>query len=142
MSLDRVMNDLSTKCTQATDALAKSTSTLGAIYRTVFPTGEMPSTPDAFANVLGPGSSTMADFSRTLAVRGSTSTLKLLMGHGVECDYEKALSDIPRQPDGKPLSLRGVNDAATRLAEVFMQTMERRAVEAAARFKLKPKSNA
>jgi hypothetical protein len=139
LSLDRIMNDLSTKCTQATDALAKSASTLGAVYRTVFPTGAMPSTADGFADVLGPGTTTMADFARTLAVRGSTSTLKLLLGHGIECDYEAALSDFPRKPDGKPLSLKGVSGAAERLAEVFMTTMERRAVETAARL-LKSKS--
>ena len=135
LSFDRAMNDLSARCTQATDALAKSASTLGAVYRTVFPTGEVPSTADAFANVLGPGSSTMADFARTLAVRGSTSTLKLLLGHGIECDYEAALSEFPRKPDGKPMSLKGVSGAAARLAEVFMATMERWAAETAARLR-------
>ena len=107
LSLDRVMNDLGTVCTQAKDALAKSASTLGAVYKVVLPSGEVPSTADGFADVFGPGTSTMADFARTLAVRGSESTLKLLMGHGIECDYEAALSEFPRKPDGKPVSLKG-----------------------------------
>ena len=105
LSLDRVMSDLGAKCTQATDALAKSASTLGAVFKTVFSTGDMSSTVDGFADILGPGTSTMADFARALAVRGSESTLKLLLGHKVECDYEAALSEFPRKPDGKPVSL-------------------------------------
>ena len=135
MSLDRVMSDLSAKCTRATDALAKSASTLGAVYRAVFPTGDVPSNADGFADVLGPGTSTMADFARALAVRGSESTLKLLMGHGVECDYEAALSAFPQRPDGKPVSLRGVREPAARLAKIFIETMERRAAETAARLR-------
>jgi len=133
LSLDRVVDDLGAKCTQAKDALAKSASTLGAVYKAVLPNGEVPSTADGFAEVFGPGTSTMADFARALTVRGSESTLKLLMGHGIACDYESALSEFPRKADGKPVSLKGVSGAAARLAEVFMATMERWAVETAAR---------
>ena len=133
LSLEQVVGGLSAVCDQAKDALAKSTSTLGAMYETVFPTGTVPTTADGFANVFGPGTSTMANFARTLTVRGSESTLKLLMGHGIDCDYEAALSEFPRKSDGKPVSLKGVSGAATRLAEVFMATMERRAAETAAR---------
>ena len=135
LSLDRVVDDLGAMCTQVKDALAKSASTLGAVYKVVLPNDEVPSTADGFTDVLGPGTSTMADFARTLAVRGSESTLKLLMGHGIECDYEAALSEFPRKPDGKPMSLKGVSGAAARLAEVFMATMERRAAETAARLR-------
>ena len=133
LPLDQVVGGLGAVCIQAKDALAKSASTLGAVYKVVFPIGKVPSTADGFAEVFGPGTSTMADFARTLAVRGSESTLKLLMGHGIDCDYEAALSEFPRKPDGKPVSLRGVTGPAARLAEVFMATMERRATEVAAR---------
>ena len=112
LSLDRVVGDLGAVCTHAKDALAKSASTLGAVYEAVFPSGVVPSTADGFANVLGPGTSTMADFARALTVRGSESTLKLLLGHGVEVDYEAALSEFPRKPDGKLISLKGVSEPA------------------------------
>jgi hypothetical protein len=135
LSMDQVVGDLGAVCTQATDALAKSASTLGAVYKVVFPSGVVPSTADGFADVFCPGTSTMADFARTLTVRGSESTLKLLMGHGIDCDYEAALSEFPRKPDGKPVSLKGVSGSAARLAEVFMATMERRAAETAARLR-------
>ena len=133
LSLDHAVGDLGTTVAQAKDALAKSASTLGAMYRVVFSSGDLPSTMDGFADVFGPGTSTMADFARTLTVRGSESTLKLLLGHGIEGDYETALSEFPRKSDGKLITLRGVSEPAARLAETFMATMERRAAEVAAR---------
>ena len=119
--------------TQAKDALAKSTSTLGAVYKDVLPAGEVPATVDGFADVLGPGTSTMANFARALTVRGSESTLKLILGHGLEGNFEAAMSDFPRKPNGKPVSLKSVSEPATRLANLFMNTMERRATEVATR---------
>jgi len=133
LSLDRVVGDLGVVCTHAKDALAKSASTLGAVYKAVLPSGEVPTTADGFADVFGPGTSTMANFSRALSVRGSESTLKLLLGHGLEGDYERALSDFPRRPDGRLVPLKGVSAPAARLAEIFMTTMERRAKEVATR---------
>jgi len=139
-SLEQAVGGLGALCNKAKEALAKSTSTLGAVYQVVFLTGVMPSTVDDFANVFGPGTSTMAGFARANTVRGSKSTIKLLMGHGIVCDYEAALSAFPRKPDGKPISLKGVSGAAARLVEVFMTTMERRAVETATRLLRKSNS--
>ena len=93
----------------------------------------MPSTADGFADVFGPGTSTMADFARALMVRGLESNLKILLGHGLEGDYEKALSEFPRKADRKFVPLKGVSGPAARLAEIFMATMERRAAEVVAR---------
>ena len=133
LSLDRAIGDLDVVSTQAKDALAKSTSTLGAVFKDVFPSSQPPSTVDGFADVLGPGTSTMANFVRTLTVRGSETTLKLLLGHGIEGDFEAALSDFPRKPDGKLVSLKHVNEPAAQLAEIFMTTVERRSAEVANR---------
>ena len=140
LSLEQAVGGLGALCNKAKEALAKSTSTLGAVYQVVFPTGVMPSTVDDFANVFGPGTSTMAGFARANTVRGSESTIKLLMGHGMVCDYEAALSAFPQKPDGKPISLKGVSESAARLAEVFMNTMEHRALETANRLLRKSKS--
>ena len=75
----------------------------------------------------------MASFSRTLTVRCSETTLNLFLGHGIEGDFEAALSAFPRKPGGKLVSLKHVNEPAAKLAEIFMATMERRATEVAAR---------
>ena len=133
LSLDRAIGDLDVVSTQAKDALAKSTSTLGAVYKDVFPSSQPPSTVDGFADVLGLGTLTMTNFARALTVHGSETTLKLLLGHGIEGDFKAALSDFPRKPGGKLVSLKHVNEPAAKLAEIFMATMERRAAEVAAR---------
>ena len=133
LSLDRVIGDLGAQFVQAKDSLAKSASTLGAVYKEVLPLGEVPSTADGFAGVLGPGTSTMASFARALTVRGSESTLKLILGHGIKGDFEAAMSDFPRRPGGKPMSLKSVSEPAARLANMFIATMERRAAEVATR---------
>ena len=75
----------------------------------------------------------MTSFARTLTVRGSETTLKLLLGHGIEGDFEAALSAFPRKPGGKLVSLKHLNEPAAKLAETFMTIMERRAEEVAAR---------
>ena len=75
----------------------------------------------------------MAAFARDLMVRGPESTLKLLLGNGVAIDYETIMSDFPKKPDGKPLSLKGVTDTAVRLSDICIRTMERRSNEIATR---------
>ena len=116
----------------AKSSLDTSTRTLSAVFKEVLPSSDVPATAQGFADVLGPGSSTVAEFARDLTVRGSESTIKLLLGNGVVADYEAALSDFPKRPDGQPLSLKGVTEAATRLSRTCIDTMERRSVAVAA----------
>ena len=99
----------------------------------MFPSSDVPGTAQGFADVFGPGTATMAAYARDLTVRGSESTLKLLLGNGVTIDYETILADFPKKPDGKPLSLKGVTDTAMRLSELSIHTMERRSNEIATR---------
>ena len=110
LSLDQVIGDLGTQFVQAKDALAKSTSTLGAVYKEVLPLGEVPSTADGFVGMLGPGTSTMANFARALTICCSESTLKPILGHGIEGNFEAAMSDFPRKAGGKLISLKHVSE--------------------------------
>ena len=66
MSLDQAMGDIGATFAQPKDALAKSTSTLGAVFKEVLPHGEVPATAEGFADVLGPVTATMASFARAL----------------------------------------------------------------------------
>ena len=75
----------------------------------------------------------MASFARALMVRGSNSTFKLILGHGISGDFATAMSDHPRQPNRKALPLKHVAEPAARLAETFMATMDCIAAEAANR---------
>ena len=43
------------------------------------------------------------------------------------------MSEFPRKPNGKMVSLKHVSEPAARLANIFIATMERRAAEIATR---------
>ena len=127
------MNELGESVAQAREALAKSTSTLEAVHKQVLPHNPLPGDADGFLGVLGPGSSTMASFARALTVRGSESTFKVILAHGIPGDFASAMADLPRRANGKTVSLKPVTQHAAQLAETFMTTMERLTTEAARR---------
>ena len=58
-------------CAYAKDAFTKSTGALTAVHKNVFPLRAPPASVDGLAAVLGPESSTMANFTRAQTVRGS-----------------------------------------------------------------------
>ena len=133
MSLDTAMNELGKSITQAHEALAKSTSTLEAVHREVLPQNPLPRDADGFLGVLGPGSSTMASFSHALTVRGSESTFKMILAHGIPGDFASVVADLPRRSNGRTVSLKPVAEQAAQLAKAFMATTERLTAEAARR---------
>ena len=133
MSLDVAMNELGESIARAREALAKSTSTLEAVHRSVLPQNPLPRDADGFLGVLGPGSSTMASFARALTVRGSESTFKMILAHKIPGDFASAMADVPRRPSGKPVSMKPVAQQASELARAFMATTERLAAEVANR---------
>ena len=75
----------------------------------------------------------MASFARALTVRGSKSTFKMILAHGIPGDFASVVADLPRRSNGRTVSLKPVTQQATQLAETFMTTMERLAAEAARR---------
>ena len=133
MSLDTAMNELGESIAQAREALAKSTSTLEAVHREVLPQNPLPRDADGFLGVLGPGSSTMASFARALTVRGSESTFKMILAHGIPGDFASAVADLPRRSNGRTVSLKPVAEQAAQLAKTFMATTERLTAKAARR---------
>ena len=133
MSLDMAMNELGESIARAHEALAKSTSTLEAVHKEVLPQNPLPRDADGFLGVLGPGSSTMASFARALMVRGSESTFKMILVHGIPGDFASAMADLTRRSNGRTVSLKPVAEQAAQLAKAFMATTERLTAEAARR---------
>ena len=97
------------------------TSTLSNLHAGMCPTAAAPSTAEGLAAAFGERSSIVADFARELTVRSSEYTLRLLLGNGVKADFDSALSDYPKKPDGRPLSFRGVTEPATRQTIIVLQ---------------------
>ena len=75
----------------------------------------------------------MASFTRALTVRGSESTLKMILAHKIPGDFASAVADLPRRSNGRPESTKPVAEQAVQLARAFMATTERLAAEASHR---------
>ena len=90
---------------QAGDLLLKATDTLTSLHNCLLPEGQPPASLGELTKVLGPDSSIVDDFRREHTVRGSQTTLLMLLGHGFEGDFDKAMSGLPRGPNGKPVAL-------------------------------------
>ena len=113
LSLDDAIMELESVLSKTKGDLANVTSTLSNLHAGMCPNAGAPSTAEGLVAAFGEGSSIVADFARELTVCGSEYTLRLLLGNGVEADFNSALSDYPKNPDGKPLSFRGVTEPAT-----------------------------
>ena len=68
-------------------------------------------------------------------VRGSQTTLLMLLGHGFEGDFDKAMSVRPRGPDGKPLPLGDFSERSRELAQKLADTMEKQVAKRAEKAK-------
>ena len=75
----------------------------------------------------------MASFARALTVRGSESTLKMILAHRIPGNFASAIADLSRRANGRTVSLKPVTQQAAQLDETFMTTMERLTAEAARR---------
>ena len=80
--------------------------------------------------LFGPDSSAVRDFRRENTVRGSHTTLLMLLGHDFKGDFDKAVSGVPRGPDGKVLSLSSFSDLAQKLTETLEKQAAKRAKKA------------
>jgi len=117
----------------ASAALAKSTGALTTVHKGIFPSRPVPSDVNTLAASFGSESTIMTDYARTQTVRGSELTFQLLLGHRVVGDFDRAVSDFPRKPDGKTASLSSVKPEASRLANTLVTTVERRVAAVTAR---------
>ena len=88
-------------CSYAFAALTKALGALAVVHQGMFPHKTTPSSVEGLAAPFGAGSSIMADYTHAQTVHSSELTFQLLLGHKVECDYEKVAGEFPKKPDGK-----------------------------------------
>ena len=120
---------------QAGNLLSKAKYALTCLHSSVFPKAQAPSSFGELAELFGPDTSTIADFPREHTVRGSLTTLLMLLGHGFEGDFDKAMSGRPRGPDGKLLPLGEFSERSRELAQKLADTMEKQAAKLAEKAK-------
>ena len=88
--------ELESVLSKAKGDLGTVTSTLSNLHAGMCPTAGAPSTVEGLVAAFGERSPIVADFARELTVHGSQYTLRLLLGNGVEADFDSALSDYPK----------------------------------------------
>ena len=110
---------------QTGSLLSKARDALTCLHGSVFPKAQPPSSLGELAELFGPDASTIADFRREHTVRGSQTTLLMLLGHDFEGDFDRAMSGRPRGPDGKPLPLGEFSERTRELAQKLVYTMEK-----------------
>lgn len=103
------------------------------MYQGIFPTGEPPATAEGLAAVLGPSTTTVADYTRAQTVRGAESAFMLMMGHGVEADYDQIASSFPTGPGGKKIPTGPFRTRAAPLAQKMVAMMAARSAVRASR---------
>ena len=140
-SLESAVGAFDLLCAQVKDHLSQSKGALAAVYRSIFPEGDIPSSTEELTRLFGPGSSTLADFVRTQTVCGSESAFMLMQLHGVVADYEKVVSGFPKRAE-MPAStaLEAIEERSAQLGKDMIAMMEKRAAAAAERAARKARS--
>ena len=59
----------------------------------------------------------------------------MLLGHGFEGDFDKAMSGLPHGPDGKPVALGDLANRSHELAKKLTETLETQAAKRAGKAK-------
>ena len=120
---------------QAGDLLLKATATLTSLHSRLLPEGQPPASLGELTKVLGPDSSVVDDFRCEHTVCGLQTTLLMLLGHGFEGDFDKAMSGLPRGPDGKPVALGDFANRSHELAKKLTETLEAQVAKRAGKAK-------
>ena len=129
--LEAALSALEGASSQAGHLLSKAKDALTCLHGSVFPMAPTPTFLDDLAELFGPDASTLAEFRREHTVRGSQTTLLMLLGHGFEGDFDKTMSGRPRGPDGKLLPLGEFSERSRKLAQKLADTMEKQAAKLA-----------
>ena len=84
---------------QASGLLEKAAGALTSLHGRMLRQGQAPTFLGELAELFGHDGSAIDDFIRhEHTVRGSLTTLLMLLGHGFEGDFDKAMSGLPADP--------------------------------------------
>lgn len=126
---------------QVTDVLARASSALSSMHKMVLPNSELLSTLGELVEVFNSNTSAVEAYGHRQTVCGSQTTLVLLLGHGVDGNFEKAVSCFLKGPDGKAILLQPHLAWSEELAKTLTATLEKCVAEQAAKAKAKKPSS-
>ena len=116
---------------RAKDLMAKAASTLATLHENMFPKAELPRTLGELVAVFRMDDP-LTEYSCSQIVSGAKTTLMMAMAHGVQGDFNKVTSEIPKGPDGKEVVLAPFTKQANFFAKQLVVLLEHRAAEQAA----------
>ena len=99
--LEGALADLEGASDQTSGLLLKAKDVLTCLHSSVLPKCQPRASLGELAELFGPEASTIGDFRREQTVRGSQTTLLMLLGHGFEGDFDKAVSGVPADRTAK-----------------------------------------
>ena len=76
-------------------AAEKASSALVTLHKGIFPEKEVSTDLEELAGSFDAEGDYLTDFARENTVRGLETTLMVLLGHGVSCDFDKVTSSVP-----------------------------------------------
>ena len=103
-------------------AAEKASSALVTLHEGVFPEKEVPTDLEELAGSFDAEGGYLTDFARENTVRGLETTLVVLLGHGVSCDFDKVASSVPEY-------LAADSQWAVDMARKLQETLEKHAQE-------------
>ena len=94
----------------------KASSALVTLHEGVFSEKEAPKDLEELVGSFDAKGGFLADFARDNTVRGLETTLVVLLGHGVSCDFDKVVSLVP---EVSAANLEWAGDLARKLQETL-----------------------
>ena len=104
---------------KAKEVLEGAASMLSEVFGQLLPDHPMPSSLPELVQDLLAEENLFGEYYKAKTKAGAKAALTFAMASGIDGDYEKAVEDIPRRPDGKKVQLKPYVDRAGKLSELL-----------------------
>ena len=101
------------------DVLEEAATVLGPLYSRFFPGRPIPSTAPGIVQAFLEEEDPLREYGMNQTQSGAKAAVQFALASGIEGDFEKAYSDIPRKPDSKKVALKPFAARAGKLAEML-----------------------
>ena len=120
--MDQVVASVQAACGPAVSLVNRSQEVLKRLLKTLTPTTEVPSTPDALLDAFEAEEDPVDEFSEKKTKSAFVSLVTLLMAHGESIDLEKVTSSIPMS-SGEPVNPRAHTKHAKKYADKLLDVL-------------------
>jgi len=123
-NLDDILHEVESYGAQANELVVKARNTLFDLYGKMFPKAKPPQELSALVNLFGADRDSLGKYSKAQTMCGAETALALAMAHGIQGDFNKAMSEMPKGPDGQEIALAPFGREARELAKKLAVLVE------------------